>query len=103
MGGSDPEDLAAAARVAAEYGYDEINLNCGCPRYERKSEKDRGKRLGVWREGGGPKSFCSKYNEYANTRAGMLLHIKPNILMFYRAACIWSTVCNLMYCKRTFV
>lgn len=57
MGGSDPEDLAAAARVAAEYGYDEINLNCGCPRYERKSEKDRGKRLGVWREGGGSKKF----------------------------------------------
>ena len=31
LGGSNPEKLAAAARVAAGYGYDEINLNCGCP------------------------------------------------------------------------
>lgn len=31
LGGSDPDDLAACARLAVEYGYDEINLNCGCP------------------------------------------------------------------------
>jgi len=31
LGGSDPADLATAARVGAEMGYDEINLNCGCP------------------------------------------------------------------------
>jgi tRNA-dihydrouridine synthase A len=31
LGGSDPGMLAAAARVGAEFGYDEINLNCGCP------------------------------------------------------------------------
>ncbi|GFR50100.1 hypothetical protein Agub_g12245, partial [Astrephomene gubernaculifera] len=31
LGGSDPATLAAAAARAAEYGYDEINLNCGCP------------------------------------------------------------------------
>ena len=31
LGGSDPKDLATAARVGAEMGYDEINLNCGCP------------------------------------------------------------------------
>lgn len=32
LGGSEPEDLAACAHIAAnEYGYDEINLNCGCP------------------------------------------------------------------------
>ncbi|NOE25504.1 tRNA dihydrouridine(20/20a) synthase DusA [Ruegeria sp. HKCCD6157] len=31
LGGSDPEDLAQAARLGAEAGYDEINLNCGCP------------------------------------------------------------------------
>lgn len=32
LGGSEPEDLAACARIAAdEYGYDDINLNCGCP------------------------------------------------------------------------
>jgi tRNA-dihydrouridine synthase A len=31
VGGSDPADLAAAARIGAEMGYDEINLNCGCP------------------------------------------------------------------------
>jgi tRNA-dihydrouridine synthase A len=31
LGGSDPAELAAAARIGADYGYDEINLNCGCP------------------------------------------------------------------------
>lgn len=31
LGGSDPEKLAAAARIGAEDGYDEINLNIGCP------------------------------------------------------------------------
>ncbi|SEW17780.1 tRNA-U16,U17-dihydrouridine synthase [Cognatiyoonia koreensis] len=31
LGGSDPAMLAEAARIAADFGYDEINLNCGCP------------------------------------------------------------------------
>src|SRR5580704_407380 len=31
LGGSEPEELAAAARIGEEAGYDEINLNCGCP------------------------------------------------------------------------
>ena len=31
LGGSDPRALAAAARAGEEAGYDEINLNCGCP------------------------------------------------------------------------
>lgn len=31
LGGSDPERLAAAAKVGAGFGYDEINLNVGCP------------------------------------------------------------------------
>jgi tRNA-dihydrouridine synthase A len=31
LGGSDPADLAAAARIGEQTGYDEINLNCGCP------------------------------------------------------------------------
>jgi tRNA-dihydrouridine synthase A len=31
LGGSDPGELAACARIAAEYAYDEINLNVGCP------------------------------------------------------------------------
>ncbi len=31
LGGSDPARLAQAARIGAEFGYDEINLNCGCP------------------------------------------------------------------------
>ncbi|MFO7305230.1 MAG: tRNA dihydrouridine(20/20a) synthase DusA [Gammaproteobacteria bacterium] len=31
LGGSDPRELAAAARIGEEFGYDEINLNCGCP------------------------------------------------------------------------
>jgi tRNA-dihydrouridine synthase A len=31
LGGHEPSELAAAARVGAEFGYDEINLNVGCP------------------------------------------------------------------------
>ena len=31
LGGSDPTKLAQAVRLAAPYGYDEINLNVGCP------------------------------------------------------------------------
>ena len=31
VGGSEPDDLAHAARLGAQWGYDEINLNCGCP------------------------------------------------------------------------
>lgn len=31
LGGSDPAQLAEAAKIGADYGYDEINLNCGCP------------------------------------------------------------------------
>ena len=31
LGGSDPSELAEAARMGAEEGYDEINLNVGCP------------------------------------------------------------------------
>jgi tRNA-dihydrouridine synthase A len=31
LGGSEPEDLARCAVLVQEYGYDEVNLNCGCP------------------------------------------------------------------------
>lgn len=31
LGGSDPAELAQAAKLGAQAGYDEINLNCGCP------------------------------------------------------------------------
>lgn len=31
LGGADPKELAQAARLGADAGYDEINLNCGCP------------------------------------------------------------------------
>ena len=31
LGGSDPKLLAQAAKIGADFGYDEINLNCGCP------------------------------------------------------------------------
>lgn len=31
IGGSDPKELQEAARIAANFGYDEINLNVGCP------------------------------------------------------------------------
>ncbi|MEC5398338.1 tRNA dihydrouridine(20/20a) synthase DusA [Uliginosibacterium sp. H1] len=31
LGGSEPDDLARCAKLADEWGYDEVNLNCGCP------------------------------------------------------------------------
>ncbi len=31
LGGSEPGDLARAAKLGEQWGYDEINLNCGCP------------------------------------------------------------------------
>jgi tRNA-dihydrouridine synthase A len=31
LGGSEPADLAACARLAERWGYAEVNLNCGCP------------------------------------------------------------------------
>ena len=31
LGGSDPRDLVSAAKIGEDFGYDEINLNVGCP------------------------------------------------------------------------
>src|SRR6202789_153776 len=31
LGGSEPDRLAQAARIAEDFGYDEVNLNVGCP------------------------------------------------------------------------
>ena len=31
LGGNEPGKLAQAARLGEQWGYDEINLNCGCP------------------------------------------------------------------------
>jgi tRNA-dihydrouridine synthase A len=31
LGGSEPHDLAQCAKLGEDWGYDEINLNCGCP------------------------------------------------------------------------
>ncbi|WP_265416055.1 tRNA dihydrouridine(20/20a) synthase DusA [Orrella marina] len=31
LGGSEPDELAFSARLGEKWGYDEINLNCGCP------------------------------------------------------------------------
>lgn len=31
LGGCDPQELARSARIGADLGYDEINLNVGCP------------------------------------------------------------------------
>src|SRR5271165_2726562 len=39
LGGSAPGRLAEAARIGADFGYDEINLNCGCPSDRVRSGK----------------------------------------------------------------
>lgn len=31
LGGSEPDDLAKCAKLGEQWGYDEVNLNCGCP------------------------------------------------------------------------
>ncbi|MCX7631840.1 MAG: tRNA dihydrouridine(20/20a) synthase DusA [Turneriella sp.] len=31
LGGNDPQEMAEAARIGAEFGYDGIDINCGCP------------------------------------------------------------------------
>lgn len=31
IGGNDPEKMAMAAKIVEEFGYDEVNVNCGCP------------------------------------------------------------------------
>ena len=31
LGWDDADELAQACRIAADFGYDEVNLNCGCP------------------------------------------------------------------------
>jgi tRNA-dihydrouridine synthase A len=31
LGGSEPKDLALSAKLVQDWGYDEIDLNCGCP------------------------------------------------------------------------
>jgi tRNA-dihydrouridine synthase A len=42
LGGCEPQALAACARIAADLGYDEVNLNVGCP-----SERVQGGRFGA--------------------------------------------------------
>ena len=39
VGGSNPKELALATKIAADYGYDEINLNLGCP--SKKVQKNK--------------------------------------------------------------
>ena len=41
LGGAEPQKLAAAARIGEEFGYDEINLNVGCPSDRVQSGKFR--------------------------------------------------------------
>lgn len=31
LGGSEPDELGVCAKIAEDWGYDEVNLNCGCP------------------------------------------------------------------------
>ena len=39
IGGSDPKELAEATKIAENYGYDEVNLNLGCP--SKKVQKNK--------------------------------------------------------------
>ena len=52
LGGSEPDALAECARVGADLGYDEINLNVGCPSDRVQSRTFRGLPDGRTRAGG---------------------------------------------------
>ncbi len=41
LGGSDPSEMASAAGIAEQLGYDEININVGCPSDRVKSGRFR--------------------------------------------------------------
>ena len=61
LGGSDPADLAAATAIVSEYGYDEINLNCGCPRRVVTGTMRGIRRSMLWRlalHASKPKRYC---------------------------------------------
>ena len=45
LGGSDPDDLAMSAKIGEDFGYDEINLNVGCP-----SDRVKDGRFGACRQ-----------------------------------------------------
>ena len=45
LGGSDPQELATCARLGEKWGYDEINLNCGCP----SEQSARKRKTGFWK------------------------------------------------------
>ena len=51
LGGSDPRELALAACIGEDFGYAEINLNCGCPSV-RVREGRFGACLMAWRDQG---------------------------------------------------
>ena len=51
LGGSEPDELRACARLGESYGYDEINLNFGCP--SERVQKRRLRRLPDGRAGAG--------------------------------------------------
>ncbi len=39
IGGSEPRELSQATKIAEDYGYDEVNLNLGCP--SKKVQKNK--------------------------------------------------------------
>ena len=52
LGGSNPQDLARCAIICEDFGYDEINLNVGCPSDRVQSGKNRRLSHGGARTGG---------------------------------------------------
>ena len=67
LGGSDPHDLAECARICADWGYDEINLNVGCPsdRVQSGSRSTRPmhwqmplRRIRIWKAARRPAQPC---------------------------------------------
>ena len=69
LGGSDPAKLAEAARIAEDFGYDEVNLNVGCPSDRVQSGRfgaclmQRARAGGRLRGGDAPGGFDSRHGE----------------------------------------
>ena len=71
LGGADPARLAEAARIGADFGYDEINLNCGCP-----SDRVQSGRFGacLMREPAWSPNAWPRWSRRSRSRHGQMPH-----------------------------
>ncbi|WP_275899772.1 tRNA-dihydrouridine synthase [Pectobacterium brasiliense] len=72
LGGSDPQALAQCAKLAEQRGYDEVNLNVGCP--SDRVQNGRFRRLSDGRSGAGGRLHQGDERQYLNPDYGENSH-----------------------------